>query len=202
MLKNTRQAISRIGDDINIIKWLFSYGVDIFIVIYLIFALCSQIGDFIANCVLLVLTTIMLTSRIIYGKKELSKKAKKLQKAKLGKIKHAITVLKIVTKTYSLGLILYGMHFATVSVSAISVILTTITLLLWMMSVLLELVKLFFEKEKDLLFKGLEQDFEWLNKATNFVGDAATQVKEKVDDIKDSVVGFFKKENRDMADKK
>lgn len=201
MFKHTRQAINKIGKDIKFIKWIFSYGFNILMIAYLVFALCVSLGNTMVNAILLVLTVLFFVFSGVYSKKELSKKEQKLQKEKLCKVKRAIRISKLVARTYSLGLVFYCMYFATVTPSPISIILTTLSLFCWVASVVMEILIFIFEKEKELFFGGLEKDFEWVINAKDFAGQTISQVKEKAEDIKDGIVGFFKRDNQKINKK-
>ncbi len=199
MLKHTMSALKKIGDDIKKIKNITNYvliSVNFAFLIYLFVTNLDNKVKIIINTILLVLTIFTLIIMILYNKKFLTKEERKAHKAKLYKIKHAITISKILTKAYSLGIVLYGMYFATAEISPFSIIMTTLMLLLWIVSVAFELFVLFFDKEMALFMNSLQKDFAWAINTKKFAEKTVNQVKEKVSGVKNSVVGFFKKEKK------
>ena len=200
MFNHTKSALKKIGDDINKIKNVTNYvlvSLNLAFLIYMLITNTDNKVKVIINAILLVLTIFTLVVMILYNKKFLTKKERKVHKAKLYKIKHALTISKILTKAYSLGIVLYSMYFANAYISPFSIIVTTLMLLLWIASVVFELFILFFDKEKELLLSSLERDFAWAINTKNFAEKTVNQVKEKVGNVKNSVVGFFKKGDKE-----
>ena len=192
MFKHTKSALKKIGDDITKIWNFTNYSLISLSLIFLIIMLSFSVGETFVNVILLILTVFTLVITILCNKKFLTKKEKKEHKVKLYKIKHAIKFSKILTKAYSLGIVLYSMYFANAYISPFSIIFTTLMLIMWLASVVFELFILFFNKEKELFMSSLEKDFAWAINTKNFAEKTTSQVKETVESVKNSVVGFFK----------
>ncbi|MBQ7349019.1 MAG: hypothetical protein IJW47_03390 [Clostridia bacterium] len=207
MLDNTRKAVDKVKRDIDVIKWILEYGINILTLIYLAVSLVFGFGDFIVNVALLIITGLFVIFNIVYGKKELSKKQKKIARKKYKNAKKVLNVCKLTIKTYYLGIILYAMAFSTAEASSISIILTTLMIIAWVLSVTVELVKLIFELEKDRIIDGIKADFEWAEKTKNFVNEqvdkakqtvvhVVEETKEKINDAKSAVHEFFHREDK------
>ena len=193
MLDNTRKAFAKVKRDISIIGWFFHYCTHILTIITLVVLLFLRTGNIIANACLLIISALFLFFQMVYGKKELSKKDKKIAKKKLNKASHVLTISQIVVKAYSLGVIFYTMLIASNEISPITIVLTTLMIILWVLSFVMEIVKLLFEFEKDRIIDGFNQDFEWVEKTKNFVNAQASNVKEFVDGKVEQAKGFVNK---------
>ena len=208
MFDNTRQAFAGLKRDIDIIKWITEYGTNVLTIIYLSFALIFNIGNFIANVALLIVCGLLLVINLVYGKKELSKKQKKIVKEKTKKAKNLLKLCKLVVKTYSLGVILYAMVFSNYTASPIYIIITTLMIIVWIINVMTELIKGIFNLERDRILRGLKEDFDWVEKTKNFANEqveqikqvsvqAVEQAKEKINDARTVVQKFFQKNSNE-----
>lgn len=178
MLDNTRQAWDRLKKDLNIIKYIFLYGFNSLLLLYYLVIVILQKGNVIANAILLCLTTSSFFFSVFLDRKGL----KKQEKQNFKKGKHILSILKILTKAYTLGATLYAMYVSTVAVNPVSIILTTLLILLWVISVLVEIIVLIFELEYYRMLDAVEKDFHVLIQ----VGKGAVKV---VEGVKDAVVG-------------
>ena len=136
MFEHTKRAIDKVKKDLEVLSWIFKYGVSFLMIAYYIMALIIPLGNMIANIVFLVITSVFLVFNAFYDGKKLSKKEKKQKRD----TKRVIKAVRLLTSAYSLAATIYAMYSATTAVDPISIILTTILLAIWAISVLIELV--------------------------------------------------------------
>lgn len=195
MLDNTRKALDKVKRDIAVIKWIFMYGTNIMLSLYLCLSLVFKIGDFAINVAMFSVSVVFLLFNLIYGKKEMSKKRKKAVKRKKEKVNHVLKVLMIFIKAVSLGMTLYAMYIAVETVSPVSIVLTTILIIFWLVGTMVEIIDLLFDFERDRVINGVKEDFEWFSNAKNVIEKKVVQVKTAFDDKKSAIQNFFKKDN-------
>ena len=165
MFRYTRAAIDILISDIKKYCAIFKCGSMIFTILYFIYALYSKSGNFVVNVVLLSLFSFYTLLDVITHGKEL----KSLKRF----IKKSYKWLKMLTKTFSLGVMIYSIYTASTNVSPISIILATLMIILWVLQLLFEIVIELFENKKDLIVAGWSKDVENLKKpvstVTNFI---------------------------------
>lgn len=199
MLDYTRKAVSKIKKDFDIIKWIMEYGLNILMLIYLTVAIVFSFGNLIVNCTLLIITGLFLIFNIFYGKKELSKKQKKIAKKKRRALNHVLTICKIMVKAFSLGVALYGMYISSKS-SPITIILTTLMLLMWCISVIIEIIKLIIDHEKEYLFDSIKQDFKWYYDAKQYIEEKTETVKNNISKTTHAIQDFVENKVEDVKE--
>ena len=192
MLNYTKESFNRLKRDLRIISWIFTYGLNLAIIAYYIFALASNKGNLITNLILLCITFILIVLSIIYNKINLTGKTKK----RIKKGKHFAKIASLLTKAYVLGCTLYAMYIATTSVNPVEIILTTLLLLLWIISFVVELAKMFVDFETNRILIGLSKDFAPLIKVKNTVSETFENVKDGIDLAKSKVVSIFNKKEK------
>ncbi|MBQ8178634.1 MAG: hypothetical protein IJ033_05515 [Clostridia bacterium] len=199
MFDNTKAAWLKLKRFLNAITWVFNYGMNALMIVYLSLALEFEIGNFIANAILLPATIAIFIITIILGKVE-----KKPTRRKLRATKKVLRWSKLAVNAFSLGVTLYGMFIAASMVSPISIILTTLLIIMWIIKVLIELLtevfehfmKIFTESiAKDIL--DIKQNNQWLFEPKTFATEKVELVKEKagetIEVVKSSATSFAEK---------
>lgn len=169
MFKYTKAAIDIVINDIKSCCNIFKYGSMIFTILYFGYSLYSKSGNLIANIVLLSLFSFYAILDFFTHDKEL----KSLKKF----IKKSYKSLKMITKTFSLGVVIYGIYTASTNVSAISIILATLMIIMWVLQLLFEVIIGIFEAKKDLIVVGWNKDIENLKKPVTTVSNLIKKVK-------------------------
>lgn len=198
MFNHTREAFNKVKRDLQIISWILTYGINIIMFCYYLFALISELSSVVINIILLCLTLISLVLSVVFGKKETSKKQKRLIK----RSKHVLSVFKIITKAYTLCATLYAMYLSTSQTNPISIIITTILILLWIISLIVEMAAIFIEFEKNRVLDGIAKDFEFMTKAKKAISDTVDNIKDGLEGATSKVVNLFSKEEKKKLDKK
>jgi len=177
MFKYTKAAIDIVISDIKRYCNIFKYGSMIFTFIYFGYAIYAKSGNVIVNIVLVSLFG-------IYALLDLfaSNNFKPLKRF----VRRSYKGLKFVTKTFSLGVMIYGIYNATTNVAPISIILATLMIVMWVLQLLFEIVIEIFNDKKDLIVVGWNKDIENLKKPVSTVTNFKRKVKgEKVIEIED-----------------
>lgn len=171
MFDYTKVAIEKIVEDLKRLIKLFSIGMQIVTLAYFssaiifeIFDVCS-IGNFYANCALLVLSLAYLTFDLIVAKrKDGFRLAKKITT-------RTLKWTKIFIKGYTLGVTIYGIYTATASATPIAVILATLMIIIFVLQVLFEILTAIIVDKKDLLLDAWKQDIEDIKRPAVEVGN-------------------------------
>lgn len=169
MFKYTKAAVDIIIEDIKKYCNIFKYGSMIFTFAYFIYALYTNNGNVIVNIVLISLFFLYTVLDILTHNKDF-KLLKKI-------IRRSYKSIKLLTKTFSLGVMIYGIYMATTNVSPISIILATLMIILWVLQLLFEIVIEIFNDKKDLLIAGWNKDIENLKKPVTTVNNFIKKVK-------------------------
>lgn len=167
MFKHTREAFNRLAKICSVVSWIFNYGMNILMIVYLTIAVIVPIGNLITNAILLAITALMLIVNIAFSKMEMDKYKgfKRLRKTTT----HALSAGKLLVKAYSLGVTLYGMYIAASMVSPINVIVTTLLIITWIISVVVEIGKITLELVGRYILNSLKEDFKWFTDAKSNV---------------------------------
>ena len=100
-------------------------------------------------------------------------------------VRRIYKVIKYSMKTFTLGVMVYGIYTASTNVSAISIILTTLMIIMWVLQLLLEFVVEIFDDKKDLIIAGWSKDIDNLKRPVTTVNNFIKKVKGE-DIIEDS----------------
>lgn len=180
MFKYTKAAVDIIVNDVKRYCDIFKYGTMIFTLVYFIYSICAKQGNLVVNVVLLSLFSLYVILDLLTLKKDY----------KLFKrfIRKSYKSLKIVTKAFSLCVMLYSIYIAAYNISPISIILATLMIIMWVLEVLFEIVLSIFEDKKDLLVAGWNKDIENLKKPVTTVNNFIRKVRgeEIIDDSNNS----------------
>lgn len=169
MFKYTKAAVDIIIGDVKRYCNLFKYGSMIFTIAYLVYALVMKTGNLVINGVLLGLFVLYIFLDFITNKKDF----KLLKKF----VKRSYKGIKFTNKTFSLGVMIYGIFLASSNASGISIILATLMIITWVLQALLELIIMIFEDKKDLLVEGFNKDIENIKKPVTTVNNFIKRVK-------------------------
>ena len=132
MFRYTRAAVDIVIEDIKRYCNIFKYGSIGLTFAYFAYALYSKTGNFIINTILLGLFALYTVLDFATHKKNF----KPLKKF----IRRSYKSVKFITKTFSLGIMIYSIYVATTNVSGISIILATLMIILWVLQLLFEIV--------------------------------------------------------------
>ena len=181
MFDNTKAAWMKLRRFLGVITWVFNYGMNALMIVYLSLAIGFEIGNFIANVILLPTTIAMLVVTII-----LSKVEKRPTRRKLRLTKRVLKWSKLLVNAFSLGVTLYGMFIAASMVSPISIILTTLLIIMWIIKVLVEILTEVFEHFMKIFMEGITKDLidikqnnQWFFEPKAFATEKVELVKEK-----------------------
>ena len=189
MFENTKSAIDSVKKDINTIRWIVTYGMYLFMIIYYIFALVAKTGNFIANVILLFISALLLLVNSLYDIKRISKKIKKEKKS----IQRVVRVCKHLVVACSLIKNLWDMYLNNEVVNPVSIIFTTFLIMIWVVNVLIELIGFIFEMETERIMNGVAKDFEWTSKATEFLNNQIEKTKDLVENTAGNIKEGFEK---------
>lgn len=177
MFKYTKAAIDIVIGDIKRYCNIFKYGSFIFTFIYLGYAIYSNSGILAVNIIMLGALLFYIVFDTITHNKDL-KLLKKI-------VRRIYKVIKYLMKTFTLGVMVYGIYTASTNVSAISIILTTLMIIMWVLQLLLEFVVEIFDDKKDLVIAGWSKDIDNLKRPVTTVNNFIKKVKGE-DVIEDS----------------
>jgi len=145
-----------------------------------VYAIYAKVGNIVVNSILLSLVVFYTLFELITKNKNI-KHIKKI-------VRRSYKSIKFLTKTFSLGIMIYGIYVASTNVSGISIILATLMIILWVLQLLLELVVEIFDDKKDLIVAGWNKDIENLKKPVTKVNNFIKKFRgeEIVEEICDS----------------
>ena len=169
MFKYTKAAVDIIVNDVRRYCNIFKYGTMMFTLAYFIYSIYAQKGNLVVNIVLLILFALYAILDLVTSKKDYKLFKRFIRKSYKG--------LKITTKAFSLGVMIYGIYIAAYNVSPISIILATLMIIMWVLEVLFEIVLSIFEDKKDLLVAGWNKDIDNLKKPVTAVNNFIKKVK-------------------------
>ena len=173
MFRYTRAAVDIVIEDIKRYCNIFKYGSIGLTFAYFGYALYSKTGNFIINAILLGLFALYTILDFVTHKK-IFKPRRALAAAMRRSEEKSI---KFITKTFSLGIMIYSIYVATTNVSGISIILATLMIILWVLQLLFEIVVEIFNDKKDLIVAGWNKDVENLKKPVTTVSNFIKKVK-------------------------
>ena len=169
MFKYTKTAIDIVVDSIKRYCNIFKYGTMIFTFIYFGYSIYVKMGNVFVNCILLGLFSIyMILDSVVYNKKF---------KTFYKMVRRSYKGLKFITKTFSLGVMIYSIYTAANNVSPISIILATLMIVAWVMQLLLEIAIEIFDDKRDLIIAGWNKDIEDFKKPVTTVSNFIKKVK-------------------------
>ena len=153
MLDYTQAAFKKILHDFKKLRIFITVGVHLLSIAYLVYALCTDTGFFVANIILLSLTASYFVFFIIMESKYHSKGLKKRVKNFYGWSKRLI-------KLPVLGIAVYGLALSKTDFDPLSFLITLLMIIGWILDILFYFVIRFIEIEKAYLLDGLHRDAE------------------------------------------
>lgn len=169
MFKYTRAALNIIVDNIKLFAKIFKYGTLVLSFAYYVLAIIFQIGYLIPNIVLLSLIVLFGLFELITYNLDIGK-SKRI-------VKRIFNWSKILIKTTTLGLMIYGMYLATTDVHPFSIIIATLMIIFWILQVLLEIVSGVIESKIYLVKAAFEKDMEDIKKPITTVSNVIKVIK-------------------------
>lgn len=194
--------ISTITQLIKYVKWgkkltiLFPVFSNLIMVAYLIVAMIFGMGNLIVNGILIGITILIILVTIVLKDKKSKKEVKKKKVIKISTVRktiHFLNIIKIIVKTYTLGITLYGLYMAVAIVSPIAIISAIMSIILWIFSVVSEFITILldslkdgFEKDKELFANLYEKSKEYaqekISQGKEFAQEKYNQGKEFVEE--------------------
>ena len=165
MLEYSKAAFKKILNDTKKLLYVCNVTMQSFIIIYLIYALCTHAGKLWANIPLLVLCAGYFVFFLVATKCNPLHKIDPSHK----KFAKVVKYSKLFIKLCTLCVTLYGIYVATTHVTALSIILTTLSLLSWLLQVVFEVICILVEKIYTLLLDAVEADVEVIMKPVTTV---------------------------------
>ena len=166
MLDYTRATVDRTITDVKRFAKLFTFGTQIFYILYLIYAMISGTGNIIVNAIMSALSVAnLIITAFLYDKKDrLSKRVKRTTK-------RVYKWVKLSLQAFTLGATVYGIYIAASDFSAISIIFALFTAVMWAFSVMLQIISIAVEARLNLFKEALHADIQNVLKPINAVKD-------------------------------
>lgn len=167
MLDYTKAAIKKTVDDFKRLDYLRNIITQILYVAYLVYALFSGAGVWIANVILFGISVAYLAFFlfITLGKaNQLKKKTKKI-------VTRVFTRCKQLIKLFTLGVMIYGIYATTKRVTPVSVIFSALMIVGWVLQIIFEVLFKFFLNKAQFVLEGMEADYEAITKPVKTVGN-------------------------------
>lgn len=131
---------------------------------YLIYALVTGTGIFIANIILFVVAAAYFAFFLYATANHLKKPVKK-------KVKMLFTRCKQLVKLFTLGVMVYGICQTATNASPLSVLITALMIIGFVLQILFELAAWFLANRINLFMEGLKADYETITKPVKTVGN-------------------------------
>ena len=175
MLDYTKAAILKIQEDLRkLLSWA-NLIMQLTYIGYLIYALCTGAGIYLANVVLLALSVFYFVFFVFIsagGTNALKKKAKK-----------TVTLIfrrsKQVIKFFTLGVMLYGIYATANQATPVSVLFSAFMIVAWLVPFVLEFLIKYFTFRAQLFVEALSADIEPVAKPIKSVGNFFKKVSGK-----------------------
>lgn len=141
----------------------FQIALSLFTLVYLTFAVITQIGIFPINVTLLVLY-FLYTAYLTFFKKKNTNDTTKT-------VKRVYRITKLVLKAIPLATTLYTLWITTHNTNGLTIIITTLLLILWILQVLMEILIFILESNIKLFTSAALIDFKWVVDLHNHVSN-------------------------------
>ena len=164
MFDYTKAACKQIEEDFKKIAFVCSLLTQCVYIAYLVYALWTNTGFFIANIILLALSVGYFAFFLYANQLELKKQTRKIMKLAYKRCKQLI-------KLFTLGLLIYGLWFTAENTSPLSLILCAFMIIGFLLDILLEIVLRYFINRVNLVLEGAKADWELLKKPVTTVGN-------------------------------
>ncbi|MBE7077611.1 MAG: hypothetical protein E7377_02765 [Clostridiales bacterium] len=165
MLDYTIAAFNKTKEDFKKATWIGTCAMQIFYIIYLVYALITKAGYLWANIILLALSVGYFAFFLVMKFHELKKGFKKL-----GKRIYKYSKLAVNTLTLG-GTILTLATSEMTEIQPLSLVLLTLTIITWVLQAVLELATPILEKRLDFMITALQADWENIIKPFRATGN-------------------------------
>jgi hypothetical protein len=170
MLDYTRGALNKVLEDFKKIALAVNIGVQVFSILYLVYALIARTGFFAVNLVLLALTVAYFLFFLIM---EFTNGAKKTRKI----VREIYSWGKRVIKAFTIGLTTYGLFVVTRDFNPLSLFLLLMMVLGFILDILFCFIIRFLTAEIELIITGVKLDVEEIKKPIQAVGNFFKRIK-------------------------
>ena len=191
---HTINALNKTVDDFKKASLAFRIATLLISVGYFIYAIVTETGILWANSLSLAILVAYNVFELVADKLELAKTAKKA-------VKHAYKWLKIVIKSFTLVVMLYGIYVAAGSVNGIRIILATLMIILWVLEILFEIIAQYVTDKATLIMTGFQKDTEFITKVGNFFKSSDNK-KELIKDDDENLIILEKQLKKQAEEKK
>ena len=175
MLDYTKAAILKIQDDLRKLLAWANLIMQITYIGYLIYAICTHAGIYIANIVLLALSAAYFIFYAFISAGGTNKCSKKTQKT----VKLIFKRSKQVIKFFTLGVMLYGIYATSQQVTPVSVLFSAFMIVAWLVPFVLEFLIKYFSFRAQLFIEALSADIEPVAKPIKSMGNFFKKVSGK-----------------------
>ncbi len=183
MLENTIFALNSAKRKITLIAKVFSIGVQILYLAYLVYCIVARLGNLPVNIALALIAAAYLVFDIVTRDKS-EKSTKRTRKRVSGIYRR----LKLVYGIFPILASVYGMYVASAAdVKPLTIITTTIMIILWVVRAVVELLVYVITKEIDILKEAFLKD----------LGDIKTTISKPIDTVGSFVKGVAGKAPED-----
>lgn len=181
MFNNTRIALTQVARDLKFAHRVCTFGIQIFYIGYLIYAICTGLGYLWANISLLAICTLY----FIFTVTTVDLKSKDLKLIKRN-AKHTFRWIKISVKAVVVVSMGYSVYISATAPSPMTIILTVISVIGWLLSLSLELISMYVDSRVQMILNGLRADIEDIKRPVEAVGSA-------IGTVGSAVKSFFKR---------
>lgn len=186
MLDYTIAAYNKIKEDFNKLLYYSTICTQLLYMAYLIYALITGTGIFIANMILFVVAGAYFAFFLYATANNLKKPVKKT-------VKRLFTRCKQLVKLFTLGVMVYGICQTAANARPVSVLITALMIIGFVLQILFELVAWFLTNRINLFIEGLKADYETITKPVKTVGNffkkmAGKEIEEAPEPTKQRII--------------
>ena len=164
MLDYTIAAYNKIKEDFNKLLYYTTICTQLMYIAYLVYALITGTGIFIANMILLVIAAAYLAFFFYATAANLNRPVKR-------QVKRLFNRCKQLVKLFTLGVMVYGICQTAAKASPVSVLITALMIIGFVLQIIFELIAWFLTKRINLFIEGLKADYENITKPVKTVGN-------------------------------
>ena len=175
MLDYTKAAVLKIQDDLRKLLAWANLIMQITYIGYLIYAICTRAGIYIANIVLLSLSVAYFIFYAFISAGGMNKCKKKTKKIVTLIFKRSKQVIKF----FTLGVMLYGIYATSQQVTPVSVLFSAFMIVAWLVPFVLEFLIKYFSFRAQLFIEALSADIEPVAKPIKSMGNFFKKVSGK-----------------------
>ncbi len=168
MIDYTLSAIDKIKTDLKRTFFVFNLFLQILYISYLVYAIVADVGNLIANIVLVTISfgyfvfCIFSYDKISWGQSKTARRA--------------YSWSKLFVTAFTAGVAVYGICATATNVTVPAVILVSLMVVSWVLRVILEVFICFFEIEASIFVEGIKADMENAVKPVKTVGNTIKKI--------------------------